>query len=290
LIDLIALESFDTIQWLGSGKEVSKRYLRNQSTVSRDCAKVKKLFKIDLIRINDELEINGDLEFINLERRVHQEARFMNLRHLRLEATYWSAPTLCKVLPSNWILGRSNIVGSRRNIHLVRDRIVDAWIGGLPDIPDRSDSELATIHISRMPIFLVCAPNHPLLRRTNIELKDIRVFPILSTPEGAYPKFEKSLKELGLWSNPVNMKRYKREFWEGKAEQDVVIGFATPLSFMVSGGSLCRLSYKLPIQSGDALIVRREFALHSRIEKLIEILSSNLKVYAQQSDEIEMLI
>ena len=76
-------------------------------------------------------------------------------RPLRLEATYWSGPLLCTPVPDSWILGLANIVGVPRNFQLVRERIVDVCLTGLPDCPPAGDPELTSIALSKMPVFFV---------------------------------------------------------------------------------------------------------------------------------------
>ena len=61
--------------------------------------------------------------------------------------------------------GLCNNVGIARNLQLVRERIVDAWLCGLPDLPDPLD------------------------------LEALANFPSLALSEGAYPKVEEGLTE-----------------------------------------------------------------------------------------------
>ena len=131
------LQALDGLQWLGSGHAASAVLGISQATMSRSSSRALKLFELRMERQEGEWQLIGDASFLQMERRVHQVARWMGHRPLRLEATYWSAPTLCAGLPPTWRLGRSNIVGVGRNLQLVRERIVDAWIAGLPDLPSQ---------------------------------------------------------------------------------------------------------------------------------------------------------
>ena len=241
-------------------------------------------------RQNGEWEIIGDQTFLRLEREVHQQARWLGHRPLRLEATYWSAPTMCQSLPANWILGRSNIVGVKRNFQLIQDRIVDAWLTGLPDLPTENEPELAAIVMSEMPVFYTCAPDHPLLEKKELTVEDIAQFPSLALPKGCYPKVEAALKQLGLWNDGSRMTRYRRDRWEGRTEEELTIGYGTPLSMAVSGGSLCRLPLLLPFRSGEALVTRRDFLSHALLLELLETLQANLVQLASSHPEIEILI
>ena len=145
------------------------------------------------------------------------------VRPLRLEATYWSGPLLCTPVPDNWILGLANIVGVPRNFQLVRERIVDACLTGLPDCPPAGDPELTSIALSKMPVFFVVRPGHPLINQAQLSFDDIAQYPTLGLPPGSYPRVEACLKKLGFWNDHVRMFRYKRENWEGKTEAELTV-------------------------------------------------------------------
>ena len=282
------LQALDGLQWLGSGHEASALLGISQATVSRSSSRALKLFGLRMERQGGEWELIGDATFLQMERRVHQVARRMGHRPLRLEATYWSAPTLCAELPPGWRLGRSNIVGVGRNLQLVGERIVDAWIAGLPDLPSPDDPELAAIPLSRMPVFFTCAPGHPLLQLEQINFEDVAAFPSLGLPSGSYPLVEAALRRIGLWNDAVRMQRYQRERWEGRVESELVVGYGTPLSLRVSGGQLCRLPLLLPIHSGDAVVVQRDFLGHPTLDTLLSHLRGKLQQLAQEHPEITL--
>ena len=290
MVEAEVLEALDGLQWLGSGEDVARRFGVSQSTVSRHSRKVLRVFDLEMERHNGEWELIGDQTFLKLERQVHQQARWAQPqgRPLRLEATYWTAQTLCDPVPTGWMLGRSNIVGVRRNFDLLEAGIVDCWIAGLPDLPTADQSDLAAITVSRMPVFFTCAPGHPLLKRKALSFDDIAEFPTLALPKGSYPLVEQGLRQIGLWTDGVRMHRYARDKWEGRTEADLVVGYGTPLSLRVSGGDLCRLPLRLPFSSGDALVFKRDLLRHGRLEELLMELRSRLRSLAQIEPEIEV--
>ena len=290
MLQLELLEALDCIQWLGSGDEVSRRYPISQPTLSRSCAKALDRMGLAMVKRDGEWDISGDTQLLLMEREVPQVARRLGRRPLRLEATYWSAATYCSPLPERWILGRSNIVGIPRNFQLVSERVVDACLAGLPDGPTEQHPDLTAIPLMRMPVFFCCAPQHPLLDRAALTIADIAEFPSLGLPEGAYPQVEQTLKMLGLWNNPVRMRRYRRDRWEGKTEEQLVVGYGTPLSMRVSGGSICRLPLALPFDSGDALVVRKDVVDDPCIQELVQLLQANLRrCLADGLAEVEIL-
>lgn len=289
MVDLDALTALDALQWLRTCEEVSKRFGLSQATVSRQSRRCLDLFGLDLQRIEGEWNTIGDSTILALERCVHQVARWQGRRPLRLEATYWSGPLLCTPVPDDWILGLANIVGVPRNFQLVRERIVDVCLMGLSDCPSDSDPELTSIALSKMPVFFVVRPGHPLINRTQLSFADIAQYPTLGLPPGSYPRVEACLKELGFWNDHVRMFRYKRENWEAKTEAELTIGFATSLSMEVSGGELVRLPLELPFTSGEVLVCRRDFIDHPRLLSLLNLLHARLAGLAERYGDIQLL-
>ena len=289
MVGLDILEALDGIQWLRTGEQVSRRFGISQPTVTRYCSKALKAFNLSMERRDGEWELLGDPTILRLERRVHQLARFQGFRPLRLEATYWSAATYCDEPPAGWLLGQSDIVGVPRNQLLLEERIVDAWITGLPDLPTAATPELSAVVLTRMPVFFTCSPDHPILEKPRLTLDDIAAYPTLALPSGSYPRVEAALKALGLWNDGVRMTRYRRDRWEGRSEEELVIGYGTPLSMRVSGGSLCRLPLRLPFDSGDALVTVAEHHCHSRVRELLDHLHARLRPLTAEDPEIQLM-
>jgi DNA-binding transcriptional LysR family regulator len=289
LVDLDVLTALDALQWLRTADEVTRRFDISASSVSRQSRKCLEIFDVQLLRTHGEWNVVGDPSLLLLERRVHQAARWLGRRSLRLEATYWSGPLLCSPPPNHWILGLSNIVGISRNFQLVRDRIVDACVVGLPDIPDGGDPDLAVKTLSSMPVFFVACPDHPLVSRSHLSYEDIAEYPTLALPEGSYPKVEKSLRSIGLWNDVVRMSRYRREVWEGRTEAELTIGYGTVLSREVSGGPSVRLPLELPLASGEAIVVRKEYLDHPKFTALCDFVLSRLLPFSLRYPEIQLL-
>lgn len=78
----------------GGFEEVLRRVGISPSTVSRSCAKVLRSFNLTLTRRNGAGDILGEPTYLHLERTVHQLARRLGHRPLRLEATDGSAPVI----------------------------------------------------------------------------------------------------------------------------------------------------------------------------------------------------
>lgn len=287
MLSLESLASLDLCIWLRSGQAAGRHLALNQSSVSRKCGQALELFDLKLIKQDQEWSLQGDPTLLQLERRVHQLARWQNLAPLRLEATYWSGPLLATPEPEGWMLGMCDIVGVGLPLALMRQRVIDGWIASGPDWPDPDDPELVALPLCRYPVHLVVGPNHPLLNQGPITWDDVAAFPSLALPPGTYPKVEACLKQLGLWNAPVRMGRYRRERWEGQAEADLTIGYATVLSERVAG-SLVRLPLDLPLDSGESLVVRREFGQHPHTLGLAAELHRRLEPFAAAAPEITL--
>jgi len=288
VVDLDTLTALDALMWLRTGEDVFQRYGISPPKVSRLSRKCLDIFGVELQRVQGEWHIAGDPSMLLLERRVHQTARWMGHRPLRLEATYWSGPLLCTPTPDRWLLGLANIVGIQRNFQLVRERVVDACITGLPDVPTDDDEDLVSINLSSMPVFFVCSPSHPLTREPHLCYDKIAKYPTLGLPAGSYPKVEASLKSIGLWNDYVRMSRYQRDSWEGKSEAELTIGYGTALSMAISGGNLVRLPLDLPFSSGESLVIHREFAEHQEMTSLRDLLLSRLESLSARYPEIQL--
>lgn len=287
MLSLESLASLDLCIWLRSGQAAGRHLALNQSSVSRKCGQALELFDLELIKQDQEWSLQGDPTLLQLERRVHQLARWQNLAPLRLEATYWSGPLLATPEPEGWMLGMCDIVGVGLPLALMRQRVIDGWIASGPDWPDPDDPELVALPLCRYPVHLVVGPNHPLLNQGPITWDDVAAFPSLALPPGTYPLVEACLKQLGLWNAPVRMGRYRRERWEGQAEADLTIGYATVLSERVAG-SLVRLPLDLPLDSGESLVVRREFGQHPHTLGLAAELHRRLEPFAAAAPEITL--
>jgi DNA-binding transcriptional LysR family regulator len=289
VVDLDTLASLDGLLWLQTGEEVARRFGLSQSTVSRNARRCIELFGLNLKKREGEWDLSPGHPILAAERRVHQLARWQQRRPLRLEGTYWSGPLLASPAPAGWIVGRNNIIGIARNLDLVRQGIVDAWIAGRPDLPATDDPDLISLPLSQMPVHCVVQAGHPLLRQEQLSFDDLAAYPSLALLPGAYPQAEAALRRVGLWNTPVRMLRYDRNRWEGKTETELTIGYATALSLEVTGGDLFKLPLELPLISGDALVLQRQFAASEPAQQLRRTLLERLRPWADRHPEIQLL-
>ena len=147
------------------------------------------------------------------------------------------------------------------------------------------------IRLCTMPVHAVVAPEHPLVAALDqgqtLDWDDVAAFPSLALPPGSYPRVEASLRRLGLWSSLKRMNRYRRYRWEGKSEQELMVGYATVLSEQVAG-RLVRLPLRLPLASGKALVLRRDWGEHLRALALAAELHQRLEPWAARHPELQL--
>lgn len=251
--------------------------------------KVSDVFGVALGKTDGEWEIEGDQTLLNLERRVHQEYRWSRDLPLRIEAQYYSGPLFCDPAPEGWIVGNFDYLEIHTPLQYLRNGVIDAWMGCYPDVPDDDDAELISFPLTRLPVHLVVGEKHPLLESTDrVTLEMVKQFPTLAMPDGAYPKVQQVVKDLGLWMLTQDFDRYSK--WQRKAlnPSDLVVGYATAftLSFFPSPQHI--LPLQIPLEVGDSLVVRRDYATHPRLLQLVEKLRTRAAELAQQYPEVSV--
>ena len=260
VVELDWLAALDGLIWLRTGHQVEAKFGIGQSSVSRLSRKCAEIFGLSLSRCGSEWNFKGDTTLLNLERRVHQAVRWSRGRPLRLEAQHWSGPLLCEPAPAGWIAGCFHFHEYERPLQLLREGVIDAWVASYPDVPAATDPTIACIGLSRMPIWLVVDQSHPLLELgEQVTFADVADYPCMPLPDGAFPKFQAVLAACGLWNGGTE-ERIRNPAWFGQVNsEDLLVGFATPLSLLLSGDCCRVLPLELPLEVGDALLVPRQY-------------------------------
>ncbi|MDB4677791.1 substrate-binding domain-containing protein [Synechococcus sp. AH-551-A21] len=288
MISINDLKQLDFQIWLRSGEECAKRLFTTQSTISRRNAETLKTLDLKIKRDEfGEWITEGDTTLLNMERNIHQLYRLGNNdEKLRLEATFWSGPTLAKPVPEGWISGVWNHVGMTRPLHLIREGIIDAWISSYqPDLPEPDNPDFAVIDLCKTPVKLVANEHHPLANKKDICKQDLESFPALSLPQGWFPRTEEKLRSHGLWSTEARMKRYKKKLWEGKTEDQTTLSYATCLGLEVME-NLTVLDYDLDLNSGESLIVKKSLMNSEQVHSLLSCLKERIHEKAKIHSEL----
>ena len=184
---------------------------------------------------------------------------------------------MAKPAPEGWINGVWNHVGMTRPLHLIREGIIDAWISSYqPDLPEPDNPEK-----------LVANKHHPLAKKKDICKQDLESFPALSLSKGWFPLTEKKLRSHGLWSREARMKRYRKELWEDKTEDQATLSYATCLGLEVME-NLSVLDYDLDLTSGESLIVKRSLMNSEKVHSLLSCLKKRVIKKSKIYDELAL--
>jgi hypothetical protein len=290
VVELDWLAALDGLIWLRTGHQVEAKLGIGQSSVSRLSRKCAEIFGLSLARCGSEWNFKGDTTLLNLERRVHQAVRWSRGRPLRLEAQHWSGPLLCEPAPAGWIAGCFHFHEYERPLQLLREGVIDAWVASYPDVPAATDPTIACIGFSRMPIWLVVDQSHPLLELgEQVTFADVADYPCMPLPDGAFPKFQAVLAACGLWNGGTE-ERIRNPAWFGQVNsEDLLVGFATPLSLLLSGDGCRVLPLELPLEVGDALLVPRQYERAPQTLQLLAELRSRLESIAGAAPELVVL-
>jgi len=250
---------------------------------------VSEAFGISLSKTGGEWDVRGDQTFLNLERRVHQEYRWRMGDPLRIEAQHYSGPVFFDPAPEGWMLGNFDYLEIHTPLRHLLNGVIDAWIACYPDVPEGDDPDLTSFPLTRLPVHLVVGENHPLLELGDqITLEMVKRYPTLAMPDGAYPKVQKVVQELGLWMLVQDFNRFSR--WQRKAlnPNDLVIGYATAFTISMFPNPQVILPLQIPLEVGDSLVVRRDYAAHPRLLQLLEQLRIKAAVLAQEYPEVSI--
>ena len=291
VVSLVELACLDTHLWLGTGDKAAPRLQMVQSSISRNVHKVIKEFRLDARRQARRLVVEGDQTLLNEQRLLHQRYRWCHGLPLRLDAQYYAGPLLCQPPPDGWQLGEFDFMEVATPLQLLRQGILDCWIGVYPDIPEPDDPDLICIHLSRYPTHLIVAKGHPLLALGDqITLDDVMNYPSLALPDGAFPKVQQRLEALGLWTSPSRMQRYRQDLWQGRTEDQLTVGYATAFTKRFFPPSHRLLPISIDLQVGDSLIVKRCFVDHPRLQALKNQLRERVTSIASEIDEVQPIV
>ena len=129
------LSSFDGMIWLQSGKKVGTLFEQHQTTISRNQKKCAQVFGIKLQKISSYWEPQEDSQLLQLERFVHQVARFQGKSSLRLDVNRWLDSSIFNPPPPGWLIDSANYLSNPHSLKCLQQRIVDVCLCPLTDLP-----------------------------------------------------------------------------------------------------------------------------------------------------------
>ena len=290
MLSLQQLSVLDLYVWLEREQDVGSILGFHQSSISRQIRGALCLFDLRLNAAGPHPLLCGDSAVLSAERALHQQARLHGLAPLRIDATYSSGPWLLPSPPTGWIMGRFDLPGIARPLTLLRDRVIDAWLGSYqPDLPAPDDPEWWVLDLLREPVQLLASADHPLAFEQRLTPGDLERFPSLGLPEGWFPRTEAVLREQGLWSDPVRPKRYDPSCWEGRCADGVTLTYGQSLTEALQPTTV-RLDWDLGLTTGEALVVRRDLVNEPLIQALVEALQKQARQVAAAFADVEVLV
>lgn len=289
VVSVEVLAALDALLWLRTGGRAAAHLRCTQSTVSRHSRRCLQVFDLEMEKRAGEWCLKGDQSLIDLERGVHQLLRWRQGHGLRLDSQHWCGHLLATKLPDAWTSGNTNYFECQRPHELLLHGVIDAWLCSAPDLPDHPD--LHSIQLTVMPLRLMVKPGHPLLARGDqLALADLADYPVLPLPDGAFPKAQRILEDLNLWSCPQRDRRVQQAAWFGTVPlEELMISFGTPLQ-SVSGFLDGCVPLPLPFTVSEAVVVKREFATSPHLKSLLVALSARAAELASRLEDVELLL
>ena len=174
MISLQELECFDLLQWLGTGELAASQLCCNQATVSRQAHHVQATFGISLKRLpGGAYGITGNDRLLRLERQVHQVARVLGRRPMRLHLITGKGH-LAKRLPHGWCCNPPSRLEPRVDgAALLDSYVLDACIMQRPQVASLDPQRFCVIELLSSPLYLVSNGSHELSHEKGIKAADL---------------------------------------------------------------------------------------------------------------------
>lgn len=154
MVSLEQLEAVDLLLWLGTTERAAQLARTNQSTVSRRSRAGLQTLGINLLRCGDGWSFRGDTRLLELERIVHQRARWLGRHPLRLQVPFWTRSAALRCLPAGWCANPIAATPVCQNpVQLLRERVIDACLIAPTQVPATS-SEILLLDLYSRPIEL----------------------------------------------------------------------------------------------------------------------------------------
>ena len=154
MVSLDQLEALDLLIWLGTSERAGRMARTNQSTISRRSRQVLRTFELHLSRSSDGWRTRGNESLLALERQLHQHARLLGHRPLRLQAPFWTGHRRLRRLPPGWRVNPPSAMAVCENpVALLRSHVIDAALLTPTQMPPEQD-DLVCMEIYGSPIEL----------------------------------------------------------------------------------------------------------------------------------------
>ncbi len=277
VVSLEQLSALDLMLWLTGSQRAAQLERTNQSTIVRRAQAVKDLFEVAIRRDPCGWSLSGDTQLLLLERLLHQRARLLGRRPLRLQIPYWTQRGRLRRLPQGWISNPPTASSVCENpLELLRARVIDAALLTPTQLTEAGDDLIfEEIYASQI---------------------ELTVFPEteLSDPQGAYqslrdrgelqlrlPPFLPSscLQRCRVWFNqllprPALNAVAVRPLRVARATPELSVAFLTPEMRRVQGRPFLVDPTLEPRHYAESLVMLAELAEEPAMVRLRDHLSS----------------
>ena len=290
MVSLELLSSLDGLIWLQSGNKVGEIFHQHQTTVSRNLKKCSETFGLHVQKCGGSWIVEGDYELLNLERAVHQSARFQGKSPLRLEANVWINSILCSPPPAGWVTGTNpdHRIKSQQSLQLLHENIIDACLCPSLEAP-RKNKELRVIDLCETPIQLFVSANHPLLASTNISIEQLKHYPFQRSLQRSQPGIVEKLKAINAWTSQHNneCKPALEQINQDGVDQTLYLNDS--LAKGPETSNLVPLPLSLNAKTGISLVFKHCFDKHSRTRSLCGTLKKRLRQHQTADLSLQIL-
>lgn len=156
MVSLDQLAALDLQLWLMGSSSAARLERTNQSTIVRRGQAVEACFRVAMRRDPDGWRLSGDTRLLQMERLLHQRARLLGHRSLRLHAPFWTLRGRLQRLPQGWCVNPATSLAVCENpIELLRARVIDAALVTPTQMPACSEGLVVhDLHRSRILLTL----------------------------------------------------------------------------------------------------------------------------------------
>ncbi|MFZ9752472.1 MAG: hypothetical protein ACO3B3_02800 [Cyanobium sp.] len=263
--------------WLTGAQRAAQLERTNQSTIVRRAQAVKDLFEVTIRRDPCGWSLSGDTQLLRLERLLHQRARLLGRRPLRLQTPYWTQRGRLRRLPQGWITNPPSAATACENpLELLRARVIDAALLTPTQLTQAGDDLITeAIYVSQI---------------------ELTVFPEteLSDPQGVYqtlrdrgelvlrlPPFLPSscLQRCRVWFNQLRPRPALsgvavRPIGAGQVTPELSVAFLTPEMRRVQERPFLVDPTHEPRPYAESLVVLAELAEEAAVVRLRDHLST----------------
>ena len=272
MLAIETLHAADLYEWLGCQAAVALHLDCNQSTVSRRIKEVMWLRKIS--------DNRDHVNFLQLERRLHQLWRFKKGTRLRVHLYPWLNKLVTRGLPSSWSANPSAIATTAGNpIQLLEQHVIDALLAPAPLVADLDPTRFGLLPVYSTPLLLLADSRCELAQEAALSLAEISDHTELAmlpfVPEQASDCTRRLDAELLGGPSSLRMAGQRR-YW------------GTILTPLVHP-RLVRLDCRQPARYTEFLVCLREWLDHGEMLRLLTAVHNALRFRQQELADLEML-